>query len=1117
MDSSQLDVDMTDNASSDVMSDSWAPVVYGSAGSQNDTAMFNPADHLSHESLPEVPFTCSLPELTEHVPGDTVTPHNNGQAPPAPQVPHFDPRSLLNPRSSSAKRPASSGGESDHGRTDPTITNQVSLVERLHNVQERAATPIKRVKTDDPRNPKSSRPSVGVGSALNFQNQNGQSSSPHPQQGPAIDLTMSDDDDDVQVIGDNGNDDVCIGKLKQTYIQAHLVPFPDPKKFAGNHGGQSRIKVSFRRGGGNKGNQIIMVLDGASKEFGKVDMKTAQGLTPLIDSANASGLKWVAWTEPRRKLPNEGPPGTPISALISMTLQLYCPRKNADNIGRFLKSRNLILEAPVFELARHDYYNPQTKQSFQKSQVGQPDFQPSNQYAVGAPTHNYVIRSADEIRAEMDDVFDKVISTSKEVPIREPSPLITTELYPHQKQALHFMVEHEQEITEDGVEDPLWKPHFDDSGRKSYVHRITGHKVPHQPQRSLGGILADEMGLGKTLSILSLICDNASIAAAQEFCQKKPPPRPLPTMLQATINSRATLLVCPLSTMTNWKEQIKEHFPIGKSTLKWTRYHGSERFSMTPEKLADHDIILTTYHIIAKDLMDKKRPLPYINWFRIVLDEAHTIRNTTNQSRAACMMMGQRRWAVTGTPVQNRLEDLGALFNFIKLSPFDTSQGFNQWILQPFKNADPMVVDKLQLLVSAVTIRRTKEIIKEEIPKKMDYVVRLAFSKEEQQLHDWFEKDTQRKVLAVTQANRIGGQSYARILTAILNLRLICAHGRDLLSEDALKTTDGMTYEQPMELEEDKQDTPQLTRHQAYEMLNLLQSTSADDCHYCDGKKSLLDPDSADEDEEGNVPDIVGYMTTCYNLVCPRHLKTLRDQWKKDIQPDGLTKCPICDDLNRPTALELKRGDFYTYLEEQDKIRKDPKLAKKMGSYTGPHTKTKALLDDLDEFRQWSDQNPNERPIKSIVFSSWTTHLDLIEIALKNAGHTLVRLDGRMTRENRDKSMQALREDSSIRVMLVSIGAGGLGLNLTTANKVFMMEPQFNPAAEAQAVDRVHRLGQDREVTIKRFIMNGSFEEKMLELQNKKRDLADMTMSRERKSKQENTRQKMEQLRSLFK
>jgi SNF2 family DNA or RNA helicase len=121
-----------------------------------------------------------------------------------------------------------------------------------------------------------------------------------------------------------------------------------------------------------------------------------------------------------------------------------------------------------------------------------------------------------------------------------------------------------------------------------------------------------------------------------------------------------------------------------------------------------------------------------------------------------------------------------------------------------------------------------------------------------------------------------------------------------------------------------------------------------------------------------------------------------------------------------------------------------------------------------------------------------------------------------MSRDARDKSMRVFREDPNIRVMLVSIGAGGLGLNLTTANKVFMMEPQFNPAAEAQAVDRVHRLGQDREVVIKRFVMQNSFEEKMVALQTKKKKLADLTMTRERKSKEEATKERLEELRSLF-
>jgi hypothetical protein len=233
--------------------------VYGSAAYAPTEITEHAVTSCPVDSFPDAPASShpdQIPELTAHVPGDNATHHNH--APPTTHTPQFDPRALLNPTSSNSKRPASSGNDTDRGRIDPTIAGQVSLVERLHNVQERTSSPAKRIKTEEPRRQKNAnRTNFTGGSALELQN--GQSPAPLPQQGSAIDLTMSDDEDDIQVIHDNSNDDVCIGKLKQTYIQAHLVPFPDPKKFAGNHGGQSRIKVSFRRGGGHKGNQIIMV------------------------------------------------------------------------------------------------------------------------------------------------------------------------------------------------------------------------------------------------------------------------------------------------------------------------------------------------------------------------------------------------------------------------------------------------------------------------------------------------------------------------------------------------------------------------------------------------------------------------------------------------------------------------------------------------------------------------------------------------------------------------------------------------------------------------------------------------------------------------------------------
>ena len=122
----------------------------------------------------------------------------------------------------------------------------------------------------------------------------------------------------------------------------------------------------------------------------------------------------------------------------------------------------------------------------------------------------------------------------------------------------------------------------------------------------------------------------------------------------------------------------------------------------------------------------------------------------------------------------------------------------------------------------------------------------------------------------------------------------------------------------------------------------------------------------------------------------------------------------------------------------------------------------------------------------------------------------------KMARKARNASLDAFRNDPSVRVLIISIGAGGLGLNLTSASRVFIMEPQFNPAAEAQAVDRIHRLGQKREVTTYRFIMTDSFEGKMVELQRKKQNLADLSMNRGKLDQAEAAKKKLEDLKSLF-
>ncbi|KAH3957945.1 hypothetical protein HBI26_252360 [Parastagonospora nodorum] len=414
-------------------------------------------------------------ELTGDLPGDAdrVNNNNNNVAP----TPQFSPTALLNPRSLASKRPASSGSDLDRGRTDPTIAGQISLVEQLHNVQERTASPAKRIKTDEDRKKSTHRQGFNGGSSLELQKTSSQAPS---QTGPSIDLTMS-DDDDVQLVGDNMEELICVGKVKHTYVQAHTVPYPDPKKYLGNSGQQGRIKVSFRRAGNNRNNLNIMVTDPTGREFGRVDMKSSTGLCPLIDGAKANGLIWMAWTDIRRKQAGEGPPGSPFSGLISMTLQLYCKRKWAHDIGKFHKGKNIQLLRPVFELQRYDYYNPQDGDSLTRIQAIDPSFQ-TDQFTQQGPTPGepgsiYVLRSVDEIRADVADVFDTVVSKSDEVPTREPSSHIKTELYPHQKQALYFMWDKEQDHSaeeHDQRKDTLWAPRLRDNGRKFYRLVITG-------------------------------------------------------------------------------------------------------------------------------------------------------------------------------------------------------------------------------------------------------------------------------------------------------------------------------------------------------------------------------------------------------------------------------------------------------------------------------------------------------------------------------------------------------------------------------------------------------------------------------------------------------------------
>ena len=133
-------------------------------------------------------------------------------------------------------------------------------------------------------------------------------------------------------------------------------------------------------------------------------------------------------------------------------------------------------------------------------------------------------------------------------------------------------------------------------------------------------------------------------------------------------------------------------------------------------------------------------------------------------------------------------------------------------------------------------------------------------------------------------------------------------------------------------------------------------------------------------------------------------------------------------------------------------------------------------------------ENTIQSDHKVLVFSQFVKHLAIIKAYLEKENIVYAYLDG--STKDREEQVNLFQNNPEVKVFLISLKAGGVGLNLTAADYVFILDPWWNPAAEAQAIDRAHRIGQDKTVFIYKFITKNSVEEKILALQNAKLKLS---------------------------
>lgn len=195
-------------------------------------------------------------------------------------------------------------------------------------------------------------------------------------------------------------------------------------------------------------------------------------------------------------------------------------------------------------------------------------------------------------------------------------------------------------------------------------------------------------------------------------------------------------------------------------------------------------------------------------------------------------------------------------------------------------------------------------------------------------------------------------------------------------------------------------------------------------------------------------------------------------------------KCPMC-------RAELVDKDCLVKPAEEEKEDKFIDVETKS-------SKTEALMSIL----QASRKDPES---KVVIFSQWTSFLNIIQAQLNEAGYKYARIDGTMNAHTRDAGMAALSDDPDCKILLASLSVCSVGLNLVSADTVILADSWWAPAIEDQAVDRVHRLGQQRPCTVWRLVMEDSIEERVLEIQAEKRKLVGKAFQEKTKGGKEKT------------
>ncbi|TGO54950.1 hypothetical protein BCON_0099g00140 [Botryotinia convoluta] len=652
-----------------------------------------------------------------------------------------------------------------------------------------------------------------------------------------------------------------------------------------------------------------------------------------------------------------------------------------------------------------------------------------------------------------------------------------------------------------------------------YHHQLIGASWmlgrEFDPAGPPGGLVCDVMGLGKTLEILATSVGNPRLEGAERR------------------EIGPTLIVVPSSISAQWVSEATKH--LADAGLNVILYSKSQKLSMNT--LSKADLVITSYDQIRmsspfppkwwladlalklkkkgctldertsiEEWIDDNREeyaevLHKIEWHRIVLDEAHYIKNHDSKtSYAASALLGKYRWLMTGTPMMNKREELYSYFRFLKLDGISSLANFKR-IYGDHRNS--ACNSRLDEILSRLVLRRTmqdqilgKELITLPTPHKenMTELFRLATRNLYRAIEAKFREIIARREFEDSDPRK----KMKYLIVMILRLRQFTAS--PLAIEPQIKAL--FKIEELQELRKGMNiSCPALYERMGIWIDSLknghgpsIGSKNLDVhiCEICDQEAD--DPQQIRNGRKGRKSCDHVFCQNCIemsisaqiartdDIVCPAH------NCGNKFNPDRMVSLDSWSTGPEENSSMRKGRDALGFLPRlsvrsewlEDFNKRTAKL---------PHTpKVEAIKQKL---QTWHREAPSD---KIVIFVQWKLMMRLTGIMLEEEDYHFLYYSGEMKAEDRVHALHEFETNPAITILIIGLKVGGVGLNLAFANRAIMVDLWWNSATESQAYGRIFRLGQFKETYFVRFMMRESVDIRLLRMQVFKSIIVDGTL-----------------------